>query len=234
MTLLLRVTDVHVDGPGQPRLGGIDLRLERGERLGLVGLNGAGKSTLLHILAGAMAPDRGQVELLGKSLIGSNIELRRDIGYLPQRVPAYPELRVRENLLLAGRLRGLTGKALADAVATRLADLQLGSVAERLAGRLSDGMLQRLGLAQAVIHDPALLLLDEPTAGLDPLQTAQVRELLATLSAHHSLIIATHLLDDVYQLCSRAVIMRGGAIGSDHEVSPGMDLMAHLDPATAP
>ena len=134
-------------GPTQrPRLSDIDLELKAGDRLGLLGVNGAGKSTLMQLLAGVLAPGSGAVYVLGQRLDRASAAVRRHIGYLPQRIPAYPELTVRENLAWAGRLHRLHGPALAAAIDGVLAQVQLSDVAGRLAGRLSAGMAQRLGL----------------------------------------------------------------------------------------
>lgn len=216
-------------GPAQrPRLSKVDLQLQAGDRLGLLGVNGAGKSTLMQLLAGVLAPAEGEVRILGQRLDQAGTALRRHVGFLPQRIPAYPELSVRENLYWAGRLRRLRGQALRDATDNVLQQVQLGDVANRLAGRLSAGMAQRLGLAQALLHHPEILILDEPTAGLDPLQTEQIRDLLGALPQDISLILATHLLDDVQRLCNRVILLDGGCKTAEHEVTADTDLLAHF------
>ena len=216
-------------GPAQrPRLSDVDLQLQAGDRLGLLGVNGAGKSTLMQLLAGVLAPDRGEVLVLGQRLDQDDSGVRRYIGFLPQRIPVYPELTVRENLHWAGRLHGLKAEALQTAIDEALHQVQLSEVRGRLAGRLSAGMAQRLGLAQALLHRPAILILDEPTAGLDPLQTEQVRDLLAALSEDISLVLATHLLDDVQRLCNRVILLDAGRKAAEHEVTPQTDLLAYF------
>jgi len=212
----------------RPRLSDFDLQLQPGDRLGLLGVNGAGKSTLMQLLAGILAPSGGEVVIMGQRLDLAGRALRRHIGFLPQRVPVYPELTVRENLDWAGRLRGLEGRALHEAIDDVLQQVQLDGFGQRLAGRLSAGMAQRLGLAQAILHRPEILILDEPTAGLDPLQTEQVRELLRGLPAETSVILATHLLDDVQQLCNRVILLDEGRKTAEHEVTPDTDLLAHF------
>lgn len=212
----------------QRRLDAVDLQLAAGDRLGLLGVNGAGKSTLMQLLAGVLVPDAGEVRVMGKNLHGDEAGLRRHIGFLPQRVPAYGELTVRENLAWAGRLRGLEGKTLERAIEAALQRTQLGDLATRLAGRLSAGMLQRLGLAQALIHDPQILILDEPTAGLDPLHTEQLRDLLRALPDATGVVLATHLLDDVQQLCDRVILLDAGRKVAEHAVDADTDLLAHF------
>ena len=212
----------------RPRLSKLDLQLEPGDRLGLLGINGAGKSTLMQILAGVLAPTHGEVEIRGRRLDRDGPAARRHIGFLPQRIPAYAELTVAENLDWAGRLRGLRGATLDEAVEAVLHQVRLGEYRQRLAGRLSAGMAQRLGLAQALVHKPAILILDEPTAGLDPLQTEQIRELLAGLDAGTSIILATHLLDDVQRLCNRVILLEAGHKTAEHEVTAATDLHAYF------
>jgi len=182
----------------------------------------------MQLLAGVLAPDEGEILVLGQRLDRAGSGPRRHIGFLPQRVPAYPELTVRENLAWAGRLHGLHGAALQTAIDDMLERVQLANVERRLAGRLSAGMAQRLGLAQALLHQPAILILDEPTAGLDPLQTEQIRELLAALPDDISLILATHLLDDVQRLCNRVILLDAGRKTAEHAVTPEIDLLAHF------
>ncbi|MGD8957914.1 MAG: ABC transporter ATP-binding protein [Chromatiaceae bacterium] len=228
MEILLRARAISYGPKRRPRLTDIDLELQPGERLGLLGVNGAGKSTLMQVLAGVLAPSRGEVFVLGRPLRLAPPSLRRHIGFLPQRVPAYPELTVTENLAWAGRLRGLRHQALQSAIDDALQQVQLGGVATRLAGSLSAGMAQRLGLAQAVLHHPDILILDEPTAGLDPLQTQQIRGLLQQLSAKRSLILSTHLLDDVQLLCSSVILIDNGRKTAQHAVTAETDLLAHF------
>jgi ABC-2 type transport system ATP-binding protein len=189
----------------RPRLSKLDLQLLPGDRLGLLGVNGAGKSTLLQILAGVLTPAQGEVEIRGQRLDRDGPAARRHIGFLPQRIPAYAELTVAENLDWAGQLRGLRGAALGEAVETVLQQVQLGEFRRRLAGRLSAGM-----------------------AGLDPLQTEQVRELLAGLDAGTSIILATHLLDDVQRLCNRVILLEAGHKTAEHEVTATTDLHGHF------
>ncbi|MCB1802790.1 MAG: ABC transporter ATP-binding protein [Gammaproteobacteria bacterium] len=211
----------------QPRLHAIDFDLARGERLGLLGINGAGKSTLLQLLAGVMAADAGEIRVMGHA-IGDGNAARRHIGYLPQRLPLYGELSVDENLAWAAMLHRLHGAAAREAADRVLQQMQLTGVRRRLAGRLSTGMAQRLGLAQAMIHSPSVLILDEPTAGLDPVQTEQIRTLLAGLDENISLVLATHLLDDVQRLCDRVLLLDGGRKHGEHAVNDDADLLAHF------
>lgn len=223
MNPLLRIRGLRVGDPRRPRLRGIDLDLERGDRLGLLGENGAGKSSLLLVLAGVLAPTAGSIEIDG---LNGRQALRRHIGFLPQRVACYPELTVRENLDWSARLHGLDRHGRRRAIDRALARVTLGPSARTLAGQLSAGMQQRLGLAQALIHDPSILLLDEPTASLDPIQTTQIRQLIEAQADSVSVILATHLFDDIREICQRVAIIADGAKVSDLPVTPDLDLMA--------
>src|SRR5581483_5070464 len=160
----------------------VTFSVARGEVLGLLGVNGAGKSTTLAMIAGVLAPDAGVVKLDGLDLHEHSATARTRIGYLPENVPLWPELTVREYLDACGRLRGLDRAARNRAIDRELLRLDLSGMANRLSGQLSLGQKRRLGLAQALLHDPELLVLDEPGNGLDPVQTAQLRELIRTLS----------------------------------------------------
>jgi ABC-2 type transport system ATP-binding protein len=228
MKPLLLARGLSYGTAARPRLIDLDLQLQAGDRLGLLGVNGAGKSTLMQVLAGILAPSRGEVLIMGQRLDRAGPALRRHIGFLPQRVPMYPELTVRENLDWAGRLRGLEGSPLHRAIDDVLQRVRLNGFDRRLAGRLSAGMAQRLGLAQAIVHRPDILILDEPTAGLDPLQTEQVRDLVRGLSAETTVILATHLLDDVQQLCNRVILLDEGRKTAEHAVTADTDLLQHF------
>jgi ABC-2 type transport system ATP-binding protein len=228
METLLLARGISYGSAKAPRLDRVDLELAAGDRLALLGVNGAGKSTLMQVLAGVLAPRSGEVRIHDQRLDQAGPSLRSHIGFLPQPVPVYSELTVTENLEWAGRLHRLRGGKLESAIRRVLRDLELDPFAARLAGRLSTGMTQRLGLAQAVLHEPEILILDEPTAGLDPLQTEQIRQLLGGLSASRSLILATHLLDDVQRLCNRVLLLDSGRKTAEHAVTAEIDLLAHF------
>jgi ABC-2 type transport system ATP-binding protein len=225
MESLLRMRDIWVGDASRARLQGVDLDLAAGDRLGLLGVNGAGKSTLLAVLAGSLSPTRGTIEIDGATTLA---ERRRRVGYLPQRVACYPELTVRENLDWVARLHGLGGIAVGQAIERSLSQTAIADQANRLAGHLSSGMQQRLGLAQALVASPQVLLLDEPTASLDPVQMDQIRALIRDLPATVSVILATHLFDDVLSVCDRVAIMDAGRKIDEHPVEAGMDLMQHF------
>lgn len=190
-----------------------DLTLARGSLTGLLGVNGAGKSTVLKLLAGVLAPSSGRVRIDGRDLIEEPRAARALVGYAPESPPLYPELTVAEHLKFCARLRGLAAPAARTACARAIERLELGSVEHRLIAQLSRGFQQRVNLAQAQLHAPPLLLLDEPTAGLDPVQSHAVMEYIRALSNDHAVILSTHQLAEVRGHCAHVVMLHAGRIG---------------------
>jgi ABC-2 type transport system ATP-binding protein len=190
----------------------VDLRLARGEVLGFLGANGAGKSTCLALLTGNLHPHGGSVQILGREFGADPRAARAAIGYLPEQPPLYPDLRVDEYLAYAGRLHRLRGRALGAAMARVKTACDLQALGRRLIGSLSKGMRQRVGIAQALLHDPPLVLLDEPTVGLDPLQLRAVRELVAELGRDRGVLLSSHLLAEVQAVCTRVLILDRGRV----------------------
>ncbi len=197
----------------------VSLDVQRGEILGLLGSNGAGKSTTLSMIAGALRPDSGSISLDGMDFLERPELARRLIGWLPERAPLWNELTVLEHLDAHGRLRGMRANALAQARERTIELLDLAPLARRLAGVLSQGQRQRLGLACALLHQPALLVLDEPASALDPLQTATLHRLIrAQAAAGTAVIMSTHILADVTAVCARVAILHEGSLRFDGPV----------------
>lgn len=200
-------------------MNNLSLRLQRGQVLGLLGVNGAGKSTTLSMIAGAMRPDSGSILLNGSDFLEQPELARQLIGWLPERAPLWPELTVSEHLDAHGRLRGLGGAALREARTAIIERLELQPLARRLAGVLSQGQRQRLGLACALLHRPALLVLDEPANALDPVQVAALRTLIREqAAAGTAVILSTHLLAEVTAVCDRVAILHEGTLRHDGPV----------------
>jgi ABC-2 type transport system ATP-binding protein len=193
----------------------LSMDLDRGCVLGLLGVNGAGKTTTLRMIAGVLAPSSGQVLIAGRDFREYPQSARRELGYLPEQVPLYSELRVVEYLDFCARLHGLRGAAVTRAAAGVIERCGLGEVRRRLLGNLSKGFQQRVGIAQAIVHDPALIVLDEPASGLDPVQAATIRALVRELGREHAVILSTHLLPDVQACCDRVAILHQGRLRRD-------------------
>ncbi|NND89781.1 MAG: ATP-binding cassette domain-containing protein [Granulosicoccus sp.] len=193
----------------------ISLSLRRGDILGLLGLNGAGKSTTLRILSGLLVPDEGSVRIDGFSMEDTPLQARAHIGYLPDQPPLYDDMRVAEYLRLAGRVRGLSGDRLIERQARVTEQCALGDVQRKIIGTLSKGFRQRVGLAQAIIHQPSVVLLDEPASGLDPQQMDSMRQLIRDTGKEQALIFSTHLLAEVTATCNRVAIIHAGRLVAD-------------------
>jgi len=197
---------------GREVVRALDLDLARGEVLGLLGVNGAGKTTTLRMIAGVLAPTSGSVRLDGADLYEQPELARRRIGYLPETPPLHAELTTTEFLRFCARLHGLARSKVAAAIDRTLERCELGEVRHRLIGALSKGFRQRIGLAQAIVHDPELIVLDEPASGLDPVQALKLRELVRGLKADHAVVLSTHVLPDVSACCDRVAILHRGEL----------------------
>ena len=199
----------------------VGFALDRGERVGLLGLNGAGKSTTLDMLAGCLVPDAGEVTIGGHSLADEPLAARALLGYLPDRPPVVDDMRVGAFLALAARLRRVPRAEVAARVDEAVAECGLGEVVRHRVGTLSKGYRQRVGLAQAIVHRPALVLLDEPGSGLDPRQSEELRALVRRLGERGAAVVfSTHLLAEARSVCDRILVMHRGALVADRPVGP--------------
>ena len=194
---------------------GIDLRVAKGEVLGFLGPNGAGKSTTMKIIAGYLSPTTGRVRIAGHDVESDLQAAQRVLGYLPEGAPAYGDMTPRQFLKFIAAVRGYSGTAAKDRAALAAQRAELEPVLEQPIDTLSKGFKRRVGLAQAILHDPPVLVMDEPTDGLDPNQKHSVRKLIREMAAEKAIIISTHLLEEVDAICSRAVIIDRGRIVAD-------------------
>ena len=193
----------------------ISFEVAKGEIVGFLGPNGAGKSTTMKIITGFLPASSGRVEVAGVDVFEDPMQVRRSIGYLPEIPPVFPELTVREYLRFVCKLKKVPRKELTSEIDRVVGRLSLESVVDRLIRNLSKGYQQRTGFAQALLGNPPILILDEPTVGLDPRQIGEVRELIKELSGAHTVILSTHILQEVVATCKRVVIINRGEIVAD-------------------
>jgi len=195
-------------------VNGLSLEVPTGSIYGFVGPNGAGKTTTMRMLTCFLPPTSGTATVAGFDVLEKPMEVKRRIGYLPEMPPLYQEMRTTEYLQFVGKLKGLSGTELQQRIETACERCAITDVKSKLLGKLSKGYRQRVGLAQALIHNPDVLILDEPTAGLDPLQIKETRQLIKQLGGDHTIILSTHILPEVEQTCQRVVIIDKGRVSA--------------------
>ncbi len=209
---MIHVSHLTKQYPGRTAVNDVSFEVARGEIVGFLGPNGAGKSTTMRMLAGYLPATGGTIRVAGFDVASHPLEVRRRIGYLPENCPLYPDMRVDEYLTFRARLKGVAGRHLRS----RLGEVKnlcgIGDVGRRIIGQLSKGYRQRVGLAESLIHDPELLILDEPTIGLDPNQIRLVRQLITDLAKRHTILLSTHILPEVEMTCQRVLILHQGRI----------------------
>jgi ABC-2 type transport system ATP-binding protein len=193
----------------------VSFQVDRGEIVGFLGPNGAGKTTTMRILTTFLPATSGVARVAGFDVMNQSMEVRRNIGYLPESVPLYPEMRVEEYLTYRAKLKGVERRERPSRIEYCLERCRIREVRRRLLGTLSKGYRQRVGLADAMVHDPDILILDEPTSGLDPVQIDQTLKLIKGLGDKHTIILSTHILDEVKEVCKRVIIINAGRIGMD-------------------
>lgn len=209
---MIRVENLTKRFGSRVAVNDISFEVGKGEIVGFLGPNGAGKSTTMKILASYLPATSGTVSIAGHDVFADSLQSRRRIGYMPENVPLYTDMRVTEYLKYRGSLKGLGGRKLRDALAIAKEVTNLLEVENRIIGSLSRGFRQRVGLADALLHEPDFLILDEPTAGLDPNQIRQVRDLIKNLGKNHTILLSTHILSEVEMTCSRVLIINKGKI----------------------
>jgi ABC-2 type transport system ATP-binding protein len=200
----------------------VTFQAQNGEVLGFLGPNGAGKTTTMRVITGYFPPSEGRVRVAGFDVVEQPLEAKRRTGYLPETPPVYPDMTVTEYLAFVGRIKGVAGRELQSRLAEISERCAITDVLNRQTGKLSKGYRQRVGLAQALIHNPEVLVLDEPTAGLDPKQIIETRELIKGLAGRHTVILSTHILPEAAKTCQRVVVINAGkivAVGTPDELT---------------
>ncbi|MCL4558830.1 MAG: ABC transporter ATP-binding protein [Deltaproteobacteria bacterium] len=201
-------------------LNSISFRVEKGEVLGFLGPNGAGKTTTMRIITGYLSPTMGEVMVEGYDIKKEPVRVRSIIGYLPELAPAYPEMTVLGYLKFMAGIKGLSGRYSKDAIDRVIQRISLDKVKDRIIGNLSRGYRQRVGIAQALLSNPSILILDEPTVGLDPEQIIEIRNLIRELGSDHTIILSTHVLPEVTVTCNRVLVINDGKLlaGGDYNM----------------
>ena len=209
-----------------PAVTNISFKIERGEIVGLLGPNGAGKSTTMKMITGFMPPTSGELSVGGNDIVSQSIEARRRIGYLPETVPLYTDMTVYSYIEYMGLLRGLNKKNIKSKVDNVIEICKLEDYRNSLISKLSKGFRQRVGISQAIIHEPEVLVLDEPTIGIDPNQVVETRQLIKNLSGEHTLILSSHILPEVSSICERVLIIHEGEIAASDTIENLSSLMS--------
>ncbi len=195
-----------------PAISDISFTATKGEILGFLGPNAAGKTTTMRILTGFMPPTSGTARIAGNDVVTQSLEARRHIGYLPETVPLYSDMGVKDYLLFMGTIRGMNSRDVKRRLGEVVQICRLEEYYSTLIGKLSKGFRQRVGIAQAILHEPDVLVLDEPTIGIDPIQVVETRQLIKDLGGEHTIILSTHILPEVSMLCDRVIIIQEGEV----------------------
>jgi ABC-2 type transport system ATP-binding protein len=209
---MIEVENLSKTYSGFRAVQGISFHVNKGEIVGFLGPNGAGKSTTMKVLSGYLPPTDGRIRIAGFDVVTDSLEVRKRIGYMPENVPLYTDMRVNEFLRFRAELKKVASRKIKERVETVKELCSLKDVENKIIGTLSKGYRQRVGLADAMVHDPDLLILDEPTIGLDPNQIRAVRDLIKDLGKHHTILLSTHILSEVELTCGRVLVINRGKI----------------------
>ena len=209
----------------------IDISFEvlRGEIVGFLGPNGAGKTTTMRVVTGFTPPTEGVVTVSGYDVVSHSLDVRRHIGYLPETVPLYLDMTVTDYLKYMGEIRGMNSSWVKERLPLVIGMVKLGEYRDTLVGRLSKGYRQRTGIAQAILHEPDVLIMDEPTIGIDPIQVVETRELSSDLGREHTLLLSSHILPEVSAICSRVLVINDGRIVADDDPDQLSDKLQHAE-----
>lgn len=222
---MIEVSDITKNFGDFPAVSSLTFSVEQGEILGFLGPNGAGKSTTMKIITGFMPPTSGTVEVAGFDIVEHSLDARKHIGYLPETVPLYTDMTVSDYLSFMGTIRGMSSTEIKSRRSEVIDLCRLEEYQTTIIGKLSKGYRQRVGIAQAILHEPDVLILDEPTIGIDPIQVVETRQLIKDLGKDHTLILSSHILPEVSMICDRVIIIHEGQIVAiDDPVNLGTNL----------
>jgi len=209
---MIEVSNLTKNFGNFPAITDISFSVEHGEILGFLGPNGAGKSTTMKIITGFLPPSSGTVTVAGFDIVSESLEARRHIGYLPETVPLYTDMTVSDYLEFMGKIRGMSSHRVKQRIDDVIQNVHIEDYRSTIIEKLSKGFRQRVGIAQAILHEPDVLVLDEPTIGIDPIQIVETREMIKELGGEHTVIISTHILPEVSMICERVIIIHEGQI----------------------
>lgn len=215
---MIQVKDLTKDYGPRRAIDKLNFSIEKGDVVGFLGPNGAGKSTTMKIITGFMAPSHGSASVAGFDVFENPIEVKKRIGYLPETPPVYADMYVRDYLRYVAALKQVPKEKIEKSVDMAIEKTNLGEVQGRLIHHLSKGFKQRVGIAQAIVSEPEVLILDEPTVGLDPKQVAEIRDLIKALKGHHTIILSTHILPEVEATCEKVIIINKGRIVAEDSI----------------
>ena len=212
-----------------PAVLDISFEVLRGEIVGFLGPNGAGKTTTMRVVTGFTPPTEGVVTVSGYDVVSHSLDVRRHIGYLPETVPLYLDMTVTDYLKYMGEIRGMNSSWVKERLPLVIDMVKLGEYRDTLVGRLSKGYRQRTGIAQAILHEPDVLIMDEPTIGIDPIQVVETRQLISDLGREHTLLLSSHILPEVSAICSRVLVINDGRIVADDDPDQLSDKLQHAE-----
>jgi len=215
---MIKIENFSMSYGGRLAVDNISFEIRKGEVVGFLGPNGAGKTTTMRAITGYISPEKGEIWAAGYNMRKNSLQARENIGYLPETIPLYTDMTTRSYLFFAARLRGLERKQAQKRIDEVVEVCRLGEYIDVLTGKLSKGFRQRVGIAQAIIHDPDVLILDEPTVGIDPLQVAQTKELIKELGKKRTILLSSHILPEVKLVCERVIIINKGKIVAEENI----------------
>jgi ABC-2 type transport system ATP-binding protein len=226
---LIRLQHMSKNFGPYPAVIDVSFEVLKGEIVGFLGPNGAGKTTTMRVLTGFTPPSEGEVTVAGYNLETHSLDARRHIGYVPESVPLYLDMTVTDYLHYMGRIRGMNRKWINERMPKVIDVVNLGDYRNTLVGRLSKGFRQRTGIAQAIMHEPDVLIMDEPTIGIDPIQVVETRELISELGSEHTLLLSSHILPEVSMICKRVLVINDGRIVADDKPSALSSRLQHAE-----